>query len=72
MLVNVYGTVLNVHTGVSKSSGKSFRMADVYDGEDLLKVFSVPDEIVQGEVVNIRCRLSVDNNKLFLSFKELV
>ena len=34
MLVNVYGTVLNVHTGVSKSSGKSFRMADIYDGED--------------------------------------
>lgn len=62
MKINVVGTVLNVREGVSKKSGKSYRIADIYDGEDLLHVFSAPVGIAVGKNTEIPCRLIISEN----------
>lgn len=66
MVVTIDGTVLGVHSGVSRGSGRPFVYADVYDGEDLVKVFGVRDDLSTGDVISQRCRFTVDNaNKWF-------
>lgn len=62
MKINVIGTVLNVREGVSKKSGKSYRIADIYDGEDLLHVFAAPINLSVGKNAEIPCRLIIGEN----------
>lgn len=66
MKVIVRGTVLSVHSGVSKSNGRPFVYADIYDGEDLIKVFGVDHQLATGAVIEQECRFTVDqSNKWF-------
>lgn len=62
MNVKIVGTVLKVARGVSKKTGKEYSFADVYDGDSLLKVFAIPPDVVQGELVEFDCRLNVDSD----------
>lgn len=65
MKVFVSGQCLSVHQGTSRS-GKDYVYADVYDGEDLIKVFGVDPQFPLGECM-IECRLDInpDTNKTF-------
>lgn len=62
MKINLKGQVLGIHKGVGKKSGKPYTVADVYDGEDLLKVFNAPADLTPGKMVEIPCRLSINEN----------
>ncbi len=62
MKITIVGTVLNVREGVSKKSGKPYRIADVYDGEELLKIFAAPSTVGVGERVELPCRLRMQEN----------
>lgn len=62
MNVKVTGTVLKVSRGISRKSGKEYSFADIYDGDSLIKIFSVPSGIIEGEVVEFDCRLNVDSD----------
>lgn len=67
MKVIIEGQVLNVRQGVSRTTGKAFTVADIYDGEELIKVFRVdPEKVVVGSNVSLDCRLSFDDGKLFV------
>lgn len=67
MKINIIGTVLNVREGVSKKTGKSYRIADIYDGEDLLHVFAAPTDLAVGTAAEIPCRLVIgDSGSCFI------
>lgn len=67
MKVFVSGQLLNVRSGNSNKSGKAYTVADIYDGEDLIKVFGVKEDLPVGTDVMIQCRIDInpDTNKTF-------
>lgn len=67
MKVYVGGQLLAVRSGKSNKSGKEYTIADIYDGEDLIKVFGASPDLPVGTDVMIECRLDInpDTNKTF-------
>lgn len=66
MKVTVIGQCLAVRSGRSRS-GKDYTLADIYDGEDLIKIFGVPEDLPIGQTVSVECRLDInpETNKTF-------
>ena len=68
MKVMLTGQVLSVRVGKTKA-GKDYSVADVYDGEELIKVFGVDPKLLPGETMSfpVRIRLRDDGSGLFVS-----
>ncbi len=68
MKAMVTGQILSVRSGTAKN-GKPFTVADVYDGEDLLKIFGVDPQLQIGIEMSfpVRIRLRDDGSGLFIS-----
>lgn len=68
MKVMLTGQVLSVRVGRTKA-GKDYSVADVYDGEELIKVFGVEPNLVPGESMTfpVRIRLRDNGSGLFVS-----
>ncbi len=68
MKVMLTGQVLSVRVGRTKA-GKDYSVADVYDGEELIKVFGVDPKLLPGseETFLVRIRLRDDGSGLFVS-----
>lgn len=69
MKVMLTGQVLSVRVGKTKA-GKDYSVADVYDGEELIKVFGVDPKLLPGndlQTFPVRIRLRDDGSGLFVS-----
>lgn len=60
MTAKIIGQILAVREGKSKTTGKSYTVADVYDGYTVTRVYNVPPVYKPGEVVEIKSFLRVD------------
>lgn len=70
MKVTVEGRVLSIRTGTNKNTGKAYTCADLYDGNDLIKVYGVDVASIKvDQQVMIRCRMNVDyaEQRIFFS-----
>lgn len=68
MKAMITGQVLSVRVGKSKA-GKDYTVADVYDGEDLIKIFGVDPQLLPGSEMSfpVRIRIQDDGSGLFVS-----
>lgn len=72
MIVTIKGKCLSVKSGTNKNTGKTYSYADIYTGNELIKVYNVDISTLYPDMdVALQCNMNVDFDSAKIYFSSV-